>query len=166
MLSNFVGLIYKELIKGKIKDLKKVNEYSIKKKEDLNIIKKVDRLLSKIAKYILNIFVFLIMVKINIYISTVFLIGFVFYKKIINDNVKENMKNRTCSLKKLFDEMIKENSKLKMKTVMVMFILMQFSNYTKLYMAIIVILLVFTMKDIYSNIKNINENTFQEKFSK
>lgn len=166
MLGNFVGLIYKELIKGKIKDLKKVNKYSIKNKEDLNIIKRIDRLLAKIAKYVLNIFIFLIMVKINIYVSTVFLIGFVFYKKIINDSVKENMKNRTFSSKKLFDEVIKENSKLKIKTVMVMFILMQFSDYTKLYMGIIMILLVFTMNDIYSNIKNINENTFQQKLSK
>ena len=166
MLGNFVGLIYKELIKGKIKDLKKVNKYSIKNKEDLNIIKRIDRLLAKIAKYVLNIFIFLIMVKINIYLSTVFLIGFVFYKKIINDSVKENMKNRTFSSKKLFDEVVKENSKLKIKTVMVMFILMQFSDYTKLYMGIIMILLVFTMNDIYSNIKNINENTFQQKLSK
>ncbi|MEJ8554936.1 hypothetical protein [Tepidibacter sp. Z1-5] len=166
MLSNFVGLIYKELIKGKIKDLKKLNQYNIKKKEDFNIIKRIDNFLARIAKYLLNIFIFLIMVKINIYISTVFLIGFLFYKKIINDNIKENMKNRTFSLKKLFDEVIKENSKLKIKTIMVMFILMQFSNYTKLYMGIIVVLLVFTMKDIYSNIKNINENTFQERLSK
>ncbi|WFD09192.1 hypothetical protein [Tepidibacter hydrothermalis] len=166
MLSNFVGLIYKELIKGKIKDLKKVNKYSIKKKEDIDVIKKIDNLLGKIAKYVLNIFIFLIMVKINIYVSIVFLIGFVFYKKIITDTVKENMKNRTFSLKKLLDEVVKENSKLKIKTVMVMFILMQFSDYTKLYMGIIMILLVFTMNDIYSNIKNINENTFQQKLSK
>jgi len=166
MLSNFVGLIYKELIKGKIKDLKKVNKYSIKKKGDIDIIKRIDSLLGKIAKYALNIFIFLIMVKINIYASTVFLVGFIFYKKIINDNVKESMKNRTFSVKKLFDEVVKENSKLKIKTVMVMFILMQFSDYTKLYMGIIMILLVFTMNDIYSNIKNINENTFQQKLSK
>ncbi|CAH2212707.1 hypothetical protein [Tepidibacter aestuarii] len=166
MLNNFVGLIYKELIKGKIKDLKKVNKYSIKRKDDIDIIKKIDSLLAKIAKYILNIFIFLIMVKINIYISTVALIGFVFYKKIINDRFKENMKNRTCSLKKLFDEVVKENSKLKIKTIMVMFILMQFSDYTKLYIGIIVTLLVFTINDIYSNIKNINENTFQGRLSK
>ncbi|MCT4507486.1 MAG: hypothetical protein N4A48_01785 [Tepidibacter sp.] len=166
MLNNFVGLIYKELIKGKIKDLKKVNKYSINKKEDIDIIKKIDSLLAKIAKYILNIFVFLIMVKINIYVSTVFLIGFIFYKKIITHNFKENMKNKTFSLKRVFDEVIKENSKLKIKTVMVMFILMQFSDYTKLYMGIIITLLVFTINDIYSNIKNMNENTFQQKLSK
>ncbi|WP_099187886.1 hypothetical protein [Tepidibacter mesophilus] len=165
-MNNFVGLIYKELIKVKIKDLKKVNKYSIKKKDNIDIIKKIDKLLAKIAKYILNIFVFLIMVKINIYMSTVILIGFLFYKKIITDAIKENMKNRTLSWKKLFDEVVKENSKLKIKTIMVMFVLMQFSNYTKLYMGIILTLLVFTMNDIYSNIKNINENTFKERFSK
>ncbi|SHK02975.1 hypothetical protein [Tepidibacter formicigenes] len=166
MLDDFLALIYKELIKGKIKDLKKGNPYSLKEKCSLELITKLDSVLGKFFKYIFYMFLLLILFKINIYLATLILTCFIFYKKLINKEIKESFKNKTSSLKSIFNEVVQDTTKLKVKSILVIVILLNFSTYTKFLLIILVTLLVFTINEIYSNIKNITSNSFNERFSK
>ncbi|SHH12734.1 hypothetical protein [Tepidibacter thalassicus] len=166
MLNDFLNLIYKEFIKSRVKNLKNTNSYSLKQKCSIELIAKLDDILCNIFKFILCMFIFIVLFKLNVYLGILILGGFILYKKIVNEEFEEEFKNKSLNFKYILNEILKDNTKLKMKSILVIVILLNFSTYTKFYLTILITLLIFTIKDIYSNIKNIPTKFFNEKFSK
>ncbi len=155
MLNDFVELVYKEIVKGKLKDLKKNNPYSLNEKSRLKLIHSIDSIFSKIVKILFLLVLIAILIMINAHLIFVVLLIHFIYKKYIENGLK----NQNLVLKAKVKEVLQDNIKLKIKGLFIIMIMLNFSRYKKFYMMIIITLLVFTINDIYSNIKNIKKSS-------
>lgn len=153
-MDDFLELIYTSVVKGKLNNLPKSNKYNLKDNSNLKVINRIDNVMGNFMKFMIFFIIISLFLKFSIYSVILALMSYFSFTKLINVNlIKERFKNKSSDFKYKMNEVFKDNAKLKIKGLLIILILLNFSVYKKFYMMIFVALLVFTMNDIYSNIK-------------
>ncbi|OPJ56836.1 hypothetical protein [Alkalithermobacter paradoxus] len=158
MINALVDLMYKEVVKGKLKDIQEKKEYDINIKYDTKIIKIIDSILLRLIKMGLFVLLISLIFKGNIYYIVFGLAGYIAYRKFDKGNIKGYVTNKKNDIKNKTDIFLKESTKSKLKGLMIILILFNFSQYKMIYIAIFAVVFIFTILDIYSNIKNVNQS--------
>ncbi|KXZ39528.1 hypothetical protein SAMN05661008_01757 [Alkalithermobacter thermoalcaliphilus JW-YL-7 = DSM 7308] len=157
MISGLIDLMYKEVIKTRLNQMEKVDPCSVKVKHNTKIVNKIDNVTIKFIKLGLCLLFFSIIFRGNIYLSTIsFLIYLIYrkmYKRKINSYLNLTKTKVQVKTKPVFTESIKN----KIKGMFIILILLTFSQYKGFYVAILMIVFMFTILDIYSNIKSENK---------
>lgn len=165
MINGLVKLFYSEIVKSRIKDLTK-KEYEIKKQPIQEVSAKVDNILGKALKYFATVVGILIAFNLNIFFglgAMAILMLYTYYKVFLEDqfkeNIKENIKENVGNIKSNIEgtsqKIVTDNIKPKLNALMIILLIGLFTNFNIVCILSFIIVFVFTIKDLYSNIKNI-----------
>ena len=157
MINGIIKLFYSEVVKVNIKKMPK-GEYFLKDeyKEIKNLTLKIDSLAFKIIKFMIAIITLVLAFEINIKLGIgLFLIEFLYiiYKRNLEQRISDNINNlkNNINISKLdiFSDIGKSYI-----NIMLTFIILGFvTNFNWSIVISMIVVFLFTIKDIYSNIK-------------
>jgi hypothetical protein len=161
MISGLLKLFYSEIVKSRIKDLTK-KEYEIKQQPIGEVSAKVDNILGKALKYFATVVGILIAFNFNIFFglgAMVILMLYTYYKVFLEDNfkdnIKENMGNIKSNIEGTSQKIVTDNIKPKLNALTIILLIGLFTDFNIVCILSFLTVFVFTIKDLYSNIKNI-----------
>lgn len=161
MISGLLKLFYSEIVKSRIKDLTN-KQYEIKQQPIGEVSAKVDNILGKALKYFATVVGILIAFNLNIFFglgAMAILMLYTYYKVFLEDNFKENIKENMGNIRNNIEgtsqKIVTDNIKPKLNALTIILIIGLFTDFNIICILSFLTVFVFTIKDLYSNIKNI-----------
>lgn len=160
MINGIIKLFYSEIVKSKMKSMPS-KEYDIRDefKDISNIAMKVDSFFLVAFKLIIGLTIIVISLSINILFgvgSTLILILYGISKlhiaNQITDQVKDGMENIKINLESSSQSVVTDKIKQKINSLVCLLFIGIFSNFNYIIIGCFIIVFMFTIKDIYSNI--------------
>ena len=157
MINGIIKLFYSEVVKTKIKNMQN-NEYTFREEyEDIrNITLKVDSLFFKIIKFMVGILLLAISFEINIKFAIgVLLIEVVYllYKFKLENQVLEAINDIKSNIELPSIDIISERGKSGINALIILLLIGLITNFNWSIVISFIVVFIFTIKDIYSNIK-------------
>ena len=157
MINGIIKLFYSEVVKSKIKNMQN-NEYKFREEyEDIrNITLKVDSLFLKIIKFMVGILLLAISFEINIKFTIgVFLIevAYLLYKFKLESQVLEAISDIKNNIEFPSIDIISERGKSGINALIILLLIGLITNFNWSIVISFIVVFIFTIKDIYSNIK-------------
>lgn len=161
MISGLLKLFYSEVVKSRISDLKK-KEYEIKENPIREVAAKVDDVFGKILKYLTALVIILISFNLSVLFgigSMAILMLYTYYKVFLQDkfreNIKENMEVIKNNIEGTSQKIVTDSIKPKLNALIIILLIGLFTDFNLVSILAFLTVFVFTIKDLYSNIKNI-----------
>lgn len=157
MINGIIKLFYSEVVKTNIKKMPN-GEYSLKDeyKEIKNLTLKIDSLALKIIKFIIGIITLILAFEINTILGIgLFLIEFLYiiYKRNLEQQILERIKHLKNNVEMTTLDVLTDKGKSGINILTTLLILGIITNFNWSIVISFIVVFIFTMKDIYSNIK-------------
>lgn len=157
MINGIIKLFYSEVVKTNIKKMP-IGEYSLKDeyKEIKNLTLKIDSLMLKIIKFMAGIITLILAFEINTILGIgLFLIEilYVIYKRNLEQQILENIKNLKDNVEMTTLGILTDRGKSGINILITLLILGLITNFNWSIVISFIVVFLFTIKDIYSNIK-------------
>lgn len=157
MINGLIKLFYSEVVKSNIKKMPR-GEYSLKDeyKEIKNLTFKIDNLVLKFIKIMLAFIILILSFEVNIILGIgIFLMEFLYiiYKKSLEDYVLNKIKYFKDNIKLPTLYMLSEKGKSGINILIIFLILGIITKFNWSIVLSFTVVFLFTIKDIYSNIK-------------
>lgn len=157
MINGIIKLFYSEVVKTNIKKMP-IGEYSLKDeyKEIKNLTLKIDSLMLKIIKFMVGIITIILAFEINTILGIgLFLIEilYVIYKRNLEQQILENIKNLKDNVEMTTLDILTDRGKSGINILITLLILGLITNFNWSIVITFIVVFLFTIKDIYSNIK-------------
>ena len=157
MINGLIKLFYSEIVKTNIKKMPS-GEYALKEqyKEIKNLTVKIDSLALKSIKLILCIMILILSFEINTILGIgVFLIEFLYiiYKRNLEKQILDKIENLKKNIEIPTLDILTEKGKSGINTLIILLILGIITNFNWSILLSFIVVFLFTIKDIYSNIK-------------
>ena len=157
MINGIIKLFYSEIVKTKIKNMQN-NEYKFREEyEDIrNITLKVDSLFFKIIKFIVGILLLAISFEINVKFAMGVLlieVAYLLYKFKLESQVLEAISDIKNNIELPSIDIISERGKSGINALMILLLIGLITNFNWSIVISFIVVFIFTIKDIYSNIK-------------
>ncbi|MBQ8999267.1 MAG: hypothetical protein IJ086_11355 [Clostridium sp.] len=157
MINGIIKLFYSEVVKTKIKNMQN-NEYTFREEyEDIrNITLKVDSLFFKIIKFMVGILLLAISFEINIKFAIGVLlieVAYLLYKFKLESQVLEAISDIKSNIEFPSIDIISERGKSGINALMILLLIGLITNFNWSIVISFIVVFIFTIKDIYSNIK-------------
>lgn len=160
MINGIIKLFYSEIVKSKMKSMPS-KEYDIRDefKDISNIAMKVDSFFLVAFKLIIGLTIIVISLSINILFGVGSVLILILYgiSKLhianqITDQVKDGMENIKINLESSSQSVVTDKIKQKINVLVCLLFIGIFSNFNYIIIGCFIIVFMFTIKDIYSNI--------------
>ncbi|WP_305305591.1 hypothetical protein, partial [Romboutsia ilealis] len=150
-------LFYSEVVKTNIKKMP-IGEYSLKDeyKEIKNLTLKIDSLMLKIIKFMVGIITIILAFEINTILGIgLFLIEILYaiYKRNLEQQILDNIKNLKDNVEMTTLDILTDRGKSGINILITLLILGLITNFNWSIVISFIVVFLFTIKDIYSNIK-------------
>lgn len=157
MINGIIKLFYSEVVKTKIKNMQN-NEYTFREEyEDIrNITLKVDSLFFKIIKFMVGILLLAISFEINIKFAIGVLlieVAYLLYKFKLESQVLEAISDIKNNIELPSIDIISERGKSGINALIILLLIGLITNFNWSIVISFIVVFIFTIKDIYSNIK-------------
>ena len=157
MINGLIKLFYSEIVKTNIKKMPS-GEYALKEqyKEIKNLTVKIDSLALKSIKLILCMIILILSFEINTILGIgVFLIEFLYiiYKRSLEKQILDKIENLKKNIEIPTLDILTEKGKSGINTLIILLILGIITNFNWSILLSFIVVFLFTIKDIYSNIK-------------
>ena len=157
MINGIIKLFYSEVVKTKIKNMQN-NEYTFREEyEDIrNITLKVDSLFFKIIKFMVGILLLAISFEINIKFAMGVLlieVAYLLYKFKLESQVLEAISDIKNNIEFPSIDIISERGKSGINALIILLLIGLITNFNWSIVISFIVVFIFTIKDIYSNIK-------------
>lgn len=157
MINGIIKLFYSEVVKTKIKNMQN-NEYTFREEyEDIrNITLKVDSLFFKIIKFMVGILLLAISFEINIKFAIGVLlieVAYLLYKFKLETQVLEAINDIKNNIELPSIDVISERGKSGINALIILLLIGIITNFNWSIVISFIVVFIFTIKDIYSNIK-------------
>ena len=157
MINGIIKLFYSEVVKSKIKNMQN-NEYTFREEyEDIrNITLKVDSLFFKIIKFMVGILLLAISFEINIKFAIGVLlieVAYLLYKFKLETQVLEAINDIKNNIELPSIDVISERGKSGINALIILLLIGLITNFNWSIVISFIVVFIFTIKDIYSNIK-------------
>lgn len=157
MINGIIKLFYSEVVKVNIKKMPK-GEYLLKDeyKEIKNLTLKIDSLAFKIIKFMIAIITLVLAFEINIKLGIgLFLIEFLYiiYKRNLEQRISDNINNLKSNINISKLDIFSDIGKSYINIMLTFIILGFVTNFNWSIVISMIVVFLFTIKDIYSNIK-------------
>lgn len=157
MINGIIKLFYSEVVKTKIKNMQN-NEYTFREEyEDIrNITLKVDSLFFKIIKFMVGILLLAISFEINIKFAIGVLlieVAYLLYKFKLESQVLEAISDIKSNIEFPSIDIISERGKSGINALIILLLIGLITNFNWSIVISFIVVFIFTIKDIYSNIK-------------
>ena len=157
MINGIIKLFYSEVVKTNIKKMP-IGEYSLKDeyKEIKNLTLKIDSLMLKIIKFMAGIITLILAFEINPILGIgLFLIEilYVIYKRNLEQQILDNIKNLKDNVEMTTLDILTDRGKSGINILITLLILGLITNFNWSIVISFIVVFLFTIKDIYSNIK-------------
>lgn len=157
MINGIIKLFYSEVVKTKIKNMQN-NEYTFREEyEDIrNITLKVDSLFFKIIKFMVGILLLAISFEINIKFAIGVLlieVAYLLYKFKLETQVLEAISDIKSNIEFPSIDIISERGKSGINALIILLLIGLITNFNWSIVISFIVVFIFTIKDIYSNIK-------------
>lgn len=157
MINGIIKLFYSEVVKTKIKNMQN-NEYTFREEyEDIrNITLKVDSLFFKIIKFMVGILLLAISFEINIKFAIGVLlieVAYLLYKFKLETQVLEAINDIKNNIELPSIDIISERGKSGINALIILLLIGLITNFNWSIVISFIVVFIFTIKDIYSNIK-------------
>ena len=157
MINGIIKLFYSEVVKTKIKNMQN-NEYTFREEyEDIrNITLKVDSLFFKIIKFMVGILLLAISFEINIKFAIGVLlieVAYLLYKFKLETQVLEAINDIKNNIELPSIDVISERGKSGINALIILLLVWLITNFNWSIVISFIVVFIFTIKDIYSNIK-------------
>ncbi len=157
MINGIIKLFYSEVVKTNIKKMP-IGEYSLKDeyKEIKNLTLKIDSLMLKIIKFMAGIITLILAFEINTILGIgLFLIEilYVIYKRNLEQQILENIKNLKDNVEMTTLGILTDRGKSGINILITLLILGLITNFNWSIVITFLVVFLFTIIDIYSNIK-------------
>lgn len=157
MINGIIKLFYSEVVKTKIKNMQN-NEYTFREEyEDIrNITLKVDSLFFKIIKFMVGILLLAISFEINIKFAIGVLlieVAYLLYKFKLESQVLEAISDIKNNIELPSIDVISERGKSGINALIILLLIGLITNFNWSIVISFIVVFIFTIKDIYSNIK-------------
>ena len=157
MINGIIKLFYSEVVKTKIKNMQN-NEYIFREEyEDIrNITLKVDSLFFKIIKFMVGILLLAISFEINIKFAIGVLlieVAYLLYKFKLETQVLEAINDIKNNIELPSIDIISERGKSGINVLIIILLIVLITNFNWSIVISFIVVFIFTIKDIYSNIK-------------
>ena len=157
MINGIIKLFYSEVVKTKIKNMQN-NEYTFREEyEDIrNITLKVDSLFFKIIKFMVGILLLAISFEINIKFAIGVLlieVAYLLYKFKLETQVLEVINDIKNNIELPSIDVISERGKSGINALIILLLIGLITNFNWSIVISFIVVFIFTIKDIYSNIK-------------
>ena len=157
MINGIIKLFYSEVVKTKIKNMQN-NEYKFREEyEDIrNITLKVDSLFFKTIKFIVGILLLAISFEINVKFAMGVLlieVAYLLYKFKLESQVLEAISDIKNNIELPSIDIISERGKSGINALMILLLIGLITNFNWSIVISFIVVFIFTIKDIYSNIK-------------
>ena len=157
MINGLIKLFYSEIVKTNIKKMPS-GEYALKEqyKEIKNLTVKIDSLALKSIKLILCMIILILSFEINTILGIgVFLIEFLYiiYKRSLEKQILDKIENLKKNIEIPTLDILTEKGKSGINTLIILLMLGIITNFNWSIVLSFIVVFLFTIKDIYSNIK-------------
>ena len=157
MINGIIKLFYSEVVKANIKKMPS-GEYSLKDeyKEIKNLTLKIDSLAIKLIKFMIGIIALILAFEINPILGIgLFLIEFLYviYKKNLEQQILESINHVKDNIEIPKLDILTEKGKSGINILITLLILGIITNFNWPIVVSFIVVFLFTIKDIYSNIK-------------
>jgi len=157
VINGIIKLFYSEVVKTKIKNMQN-NEYTFREEyEDIrNITLKVDSLFFKTIKFIVGILLLAISFEINVKFAMGVLlieVAYLLYKFKLESQVLEAISDIKNNIELPSIDIISERGKLDINALIIILLIGLITNFNWSIVISFIVVFIFTIKDIYSNIK-------------
>lgn len=157
MINGIIKLFYSEVVKANIKKMPS-GEYSLKDeyKEIKNLTLKIDSLAIKLIKFMIGIIALILAFEINPILGIgLFLIEFLYviYKKKLEQQILESINHLKDNIEIPKLDILTEKGKSGINILITLLILGIITNFNWPIVVSFIVVFLFTIKDIYSNIK-------------
>lgn len=157
MINGIIKLFYSEVVKTNIKKMP-IGEYSLKDeyKEIKNLTLKIDSLMIKIIKFMVGIITIILAFEINTILGIgLFLIEILYaiYKRNLEQQILDNIKNLKDNVEMTTLDILTDRGKSGINILITLLILGLITNFNWSIVISFIVVFLFTIKDIYSNIK-------------
>ena len=157
MINGIIKLFYAEVVKANIKKMPS-GEYSLKDeyKEIKNLTLKIDSLAIKLIKFMIGIIALILAFEINPILGIgLFLIEFLYviYKKNLEQQILESINHLKDNIEIPKLDILTEKGKSGINILITLLILGIITNFNWPIVVSFIVVFLFTIKDIYSNIK-------------
>ena len=157
MINGIIKLFYSEVVKANIKKIPS-GEYSLKDeyKEIKNLTLKIDSLAIKLIKFMIGIIALILAFEINPILGIgLFLIEFLYviYKKNLEQQILESINHLKDNIEIPKLDILTEKGKSGINILITLLILGIITNFNWPIVVSFIVVFLFTIKDIYSNIK-------------
>lgn len=157
MINGIIKLFYSEVVKTNIKKMP-IGEYSLKDeyKEIKNLTLKIDSLMLKIIKFMVGIITIILAFEINTILGIgLFLIEILYaiYKRNLEQQILDNIKNLKDNVEMTTLDILTDRGKSGINILITLLILGLITNFNWSIVITFIVVFLFTIKDIYSNIK-------------
>lgn len=157
MINGLIKLFYSEVVKSNIKKMPR-GEYSLKDeyKEIKNLTFKIDNMALKSIKFMLALIILILSFEINTILGIgIFLVEFLYiiYKKSLENHVLDKIKYFKDNIKLPTLNMLSEKGKSGINILIIFLILGIITKFNWSIVLSFTVVFLFTIKDIYSNIK-------------
>lgn len=157
MINGIIKLFYSEVVKVNMRKMPN-GEYSLKDeyKEIQNLTLKIDSLAIKLIKFIIGIIILILGFEINKILGLgIFLIEFLYiiYKRKLEDSVIESINNFKNNIDITTLDIFSERAKSGINILITLLLLGFITSFNWAIVLSFIVVFLFTIKDIYSNIK-------------
>lgn len=157
MINGIIKLFYSEVVKVNMRKMPN-GEYSLKDeyKEIQNLTLKIDSLAIKLIKFIIGIIILIVGFEINKILGLgIFLIEFLYivYKRKLEDSVIESINNFKNNIDITTLDIFSERAKSGINILITLLLLGFITSFNWSIVLSFIVVFLFTIKDIYSNIK-------------
>lgn len=157
MINGIIKLFYSEVVKVNMRKMPN-GEYSLKDeyKEIQNLTLKIDSLAIKLLKFIIGIIILILGFEINKILGLgIFLIEFLYiiYKRKLEDSVIESINNFKNNIDITTLDIFSERAKSGINILITLLLLGFITSFNWAIVLSFIVVFLFTIKDIYSNIK-------------
>ena len=157
MINGIIKLFYSEVVKTNMKKIP-IGEYSLKDeyKEIKNLTLKIDSLMIKIIKFMVGIITIILAFEINTILGIgLFLIEILYaiYKRNLEQQILDNIKNLKDNVEMTTLDILTDRGKSGINILITLLILGLITNFNWSIVISFIVVFLFTIKDIYSNIK-------------
>ncbi|MEG2983225.1 MAG: hypothetical protein RR835_00880 [Peptostreptococcaceae bacterium] len=160
MINGIIKLFYSEIVKTKMKSMPN-KDYSLREefKDISNIAMKIDNFFILVFKIILMLSILFISLSINLLFGIgviLIMITYVLYKTYVEAQVKDQVKDGMGYIKNNIEQgtqnIVTDKIKQKINALISLLLIGIFSNFNYIIIGCFILVFMFTIKDIYSNI--------------
>lgn len=160
MINGIIKLFYSEIVKTKMKSMPN-KDYSLREefKDISNIAMKIDNFFILVFKIILMLSMLFIALSINLLFGIgviLIMITYVLYKTYVEAQVKDQVKDGMGYIKNNIEQgtqnIVTDKIKQKINALISLLLIGIFSNFNYIIIGCFILVFMFTIKDIYSNI--------------